>query len=158
MKTFNRYMSLQANKHHPTLRIKLSVLTVMVFSSVARAEPPAKTATCEGIKEAYTVLGTQCENTYELVNHNPTNAAERQQSYTARKTVLQIFQKALLCNGMYGATSAQQDRFKSGEAGHLQALEQLQQAMTNAGDPNVPETYTATLLKNDIKMTKQQCK
>lgn len=70
---------------------------------------------------------------------------------------MDIFRKALLCNGMYGASKPAQQRFSSGEAGHLQALANLNAAMTIAGDPNVPVLYTASDL-SDVSINKSQCK
>jgi hypothetical protein len=134
-----------------------SILVLALMPAAAFAAPPATVASCEGIKDAYPILGTQCVNTYASISHNPTTPAARHTSFGARKTVLQIFQKALLCNGMYGATAAVQQRFKSGEDGHLQALDNLRTAMKAAGDPDIPEAYEAKDLKS-ISINKQQCK
>lgn len=125
--------------------------------AAAIAAPPATVATCQGIKDAYPILGTQCENEYATINHAPTNAQDRLTSFGARKSVLQIFQKTLLCNGMYGAGTPAQQRFKNGEDGHLTALANLRVVMTTATDPNIPAAYTAADLKL-ISINKQQCK
>jgi hypothetical protein len=114
-------------------------------------------ASCDGIKDGYPILGTQCANAYAGIDQAPANAAGRLARFGARKSVVQIFQMTLLCNGMYGATAAAQQRFKSGEEGHLKALADLRAAMSNAGDPNIPDAYTADDLKA-IVMKKPQCK
>ncbi|WP_199026986.1 hypothetical protein [Ralstonia sp. ASV6] len=132
-------------------------LIVSLASTAALADPPATVASCEGIKDAYPILGTQCVNNYAKINHAPANAAERRETYFARVAVLQIFRKALLCNGMYGASKSAQQSFSSGEAGHLLALANLNAAMTGAGDPNVPALYAAGDLSS-ISINKTQCK
>ncbi|KJJ95344.1 hypothetical protein UB44_19660 [Burkholderiaceae bacterium 26] len=142
------------------IRIVLLAVVSLIASlaaTAALAAPPATVATCDGIKEAYQILGTQCANQYAKINHAPATAAERRETYAARIAVLEIFRKALLCNGMYNASKSAQQRFSSGEAGHLQALALLNAAMTGAGDPNVPALYTAADL-NDVSINKQQCK
>ncbi|HWV06356.1 hypothetical protein [Ralstonia sp.] len=142
------------------IRIVLLAVVSLIASlaaTAALAAPPATVATCDGIKEAYQILGTQCANQYAKINHAPATAAERRETYAARIAVLEIFRKALLCNGMYNASKSAQQRFSSGEAGHLQALALLNVAMTGAGDPNVPALYTAADL-NDVSINKQQCK
>ncbi|MDH5822884.1 hypothetical protein QFW77_07740 [Luteimonas sp. RD2P54] len=139
-------------------RLAAAMLACALLSPAASfAAPPATVATCDGIKEAYQVLGAQCTAAYGRIAHAPANAQQRLQSYRARIAVLEIFRKALLCNGMYGATADAQRRFASGEPGHLQAIANLHLAMTNAGDPIVPPLYTAGDL-GDVSVTKQQCK
>lgn len=133
------------------------VLITALASGAALAAPPATVATCQGITDAYPVLGAQCTNAYAKVSHNPGNATERAAAFRARIPVLQIFRKALLCNGMYGASSAAQRNFKAGEDGHIAALANLRAAMTNAGDANIPAAYTADDLR-DSAINKQQCK
>ncbi|WP_024974514.1 hypothetical protein [Ralstonia pickettii] len=144
------------------LVIRIVLLTVVsliasLAATAALAAPPATVASCDGIKDAYPILGTQCANHYAKINHAPATAAERRETYSARIAVLDIFRKALLCNGMYGASKPAQQRFSSGEAGHLQALANLNVAMTIAGDPNVPVLYTASDL-SDVSINKLQCK
>lgn len=144
------------------LVIRIVLLTVVsliasLAATAALAAPPATVASCDGIKDAYPILGTQCANHYVKINHAPATAAERRETYSARIAVLDIFRKALLCNGMYGASKPAQQRFSSGEAGHLQALANLNAAMTIAGDPNVPVLYTASDL-SDVSINKSQCK
>ena len=142
------------------IRIVLLAVVSLIASlaaTAALAVPPATVASCDGIKDAYPILGTQCANQYAKINHAPATAAERRETYAARIAVLEIFRKALLCNGMYNASKSAQQRFSSGEAGHLQALALLNVAMTGAGDPNVPALYTAADL-NDVSINKQQCK
>lgn len=144
------------------LVIRIVLLTVVsliasLAATAALAAPPATVASCDGIKDAYPILGTQCANHYAKINHAPATAAERRETYSARIAVLDIFRKALLCNGMYGASKPAQQRFSSGEAGHLQALANLNAAMTIAGDPNVPVLYTASDL-SDVSIKKSQCK
>ena len=144
------------------LVIRIVLLTVVsliasLAATAALAAPPATVASCDGIKDAYPILGTQCANHYAKINHAPATAAERRETYSARIAVLDIFRKALLCNGMYGASKPAQQRFSSGEAGHLQALANLNAAMTIAGDPNVPVLYTASDL-SDVSINKSQCK
>jgi hypothetical protein len=135
----------------------LSIVTAALAPRAALAAPPATVATCDGIKAAYPILGTQCGTAYAKINHAPANATQRSDTYKARVAVVQIFQKALLCNGMYGASKSVQQKFSSGEEGHLTAISNLHTAMTTAGDPNVPALYTAADLKT-ITMKKQQCK
>jgi hypothetical protein len=137
--------------------IAMSLLIVSFLPTAAHAAPPATVASCQGIKDAYPILGAQCETNYANINHAPANAQERSATFGARKTVLQIFRKAVLCNGMYGASASAQQSFKSGEPGHLQALANLRTAMGNANDPNIPPGYTAADL-NAITIIKQQCK
>jgi hypothetical protein len=135
----------------------LSVATILLVSlapTAASAAPPAVVATSDGIKAAYQVLGVQCENNYAKINHTPANRDQRAATFKARAAVLVIFRQALLCNGLYGATGAQQDRFRSGEDGHVTALTQLHTATITAGDPNpgnLPDL-------SSISMRKQQCK
>jgi hypothetical protein len=135
----------------------LSFATVCLAPTAVLAAPPATVASCDGIKAAYPILGTKCGNNYAKISHAPATAAKRLESYKARVAVVQIFQQALLCNGMYGASKKVQDQFSSGETGHLTAIANLHTAMTAAGDPGIPALYTAADLKK-IKMTKQQCK
>ena len=137
--------------------VATSVLVASLAPHAALAAPPATVATCNGIKSAYPILGTQCKNRYEQIRHAPANAGERRATFKARVAVLEIFRKALLCNGMYGANQAAQDSFRSEESAHLDHLENLRQAMENKGDPNVPAPYTADDL-NLVTITKQQCK
>ncbi len=142
---------------HCVPRIGYASLIASLAATAALAAPPATVASCDGIKDAYPILGTQCANHYAKINHAPATAAERRETYSARIAVLDIFRKALLCNGMYGASKPAQQRFSSGEAGHLQALANLNAAMTIAGDPNVPVLYTASDL-SDVSINKSQCK
>ncbi|SFG94015.1 hypothetical protein SAMN05518865_1247 [Duganella sp. CF458] len=137
--------------------IVMSLVLVAFMPTVALAAPPATVASCQGIKDAYPILGTQCENAYANINHAPGTAADRSTTFGARRTVLQIFRKALLCNGMYGATSQAQQLFRNGEQGHLDAIANLRTAMVAVPDPTIPTAFTATDL-NAISMTKQQCK
>jgi len=130
---------------------------LMVSTATALAAPPATVATCARIKNAYPILGAQCQNAYANINHTPANAGDRLTSFKARKNVLEIFRKALLCNGMYGATSQAQSNFSKGEAGHLTALDNLRVAMTNAGDQNIPAAYNAADLSG-VSIKQQQCK
>jgi len=149
-----------ARPRHIVVRLALAAAPILIISLAptgALADPPATVASCDGIKAAYPILGAPCAKQYEKINHAPANAAERLVTFNARVAVLQIFRKALLCNGIYGANKATQDRFKSGEDGHLTALANLRLAMVGAGDPNIPAAYTANNLKS-IAMTKQQCK
>ncbi|UGQ47599.1 hypothetical protein [Massilia endophytica] len=157
MKTL-RQLSAQPKRFAVRLAsIVMSILIVSFLPAAAHAAPPATVASCQGIKDAYPILGTQCETNYANINHAPGNAQERSATFGARKTVLQIFRKAVLCNGMYGASSSAQQSFKSGEPGHLTAIANVRTAMVNANDTNIPAPYTATDL-NAITMTKQQCK
>jgi hypothetical protein len=133
------------------------ILAASLAPAPALAAPPATVATCEGIADAYPILGKQCATAYANINHAPGNAKDRLATFVARRTVLQIFQKALLCNGMYGASSSAQQAFSSAEDGHLQALANVRATMVAQGDPNIPAAYTRADLKS-IKMTKQQCK
>jgi len=137
--------------------VTLTIVLIALMPTTALAAPPATVASCSGIKNAYLTLGTQCATAYAGVDHQPDTVAGRLASFVARRTVLQIFQKALLCNGMYGASSAVQQLFKSGEEGHLTALANLRAAMENHSDPNIPAAYLAADLKN-ISIRKQQCK
>ncbi|MFL6709415.1 MAG: hypothetical protein ACJ8HI_14525 [Massilia sp.] len=132
------------------------LLVTALMPLAALADPPATEASCDGIKLAYNTLGAQCQSAYAKINHAPATAADRLTTFTARKSVLQIFQQAMLCNGMFGATSQQQQRFRTGEDGHLTALDNLHTAMLAAGDPNVPAAFTAAELK-EVTIKKQQC-
>lgn len=142
-------------------RLHLSALfTLFVcigFPLAATAQPPAVTNTCEGIKAAYPVLGAQCTKAYKRVNHNPTSEDERYSAYRARKSVLEIFRKAYLCNGYYDASRSSQDRFKSGEDGHIQQLNQLIASMVNAGDQHQPPNFSRRDLSG-VSIKKKQCK
>lgn len=156
----NNLHKIKTQSQHLVVRLTLvatSILTVSLAGNAAFAAPPATVASCEGIKAAYPILGTQCENQYGKINHAPANAEDRLTTFRARISVLQIFRKALLCNGMFGAKQSAQESFKSGEDGHLTALVNLRQAMNNAGDLNVPPAYTDNDLKS-ISIKKQQCK
>ena len=135
----------------------LSIVTVSLAPCAALAAPPATVASCDGIKAAYPILGKQCANSYGKISHAPNTAAKRLTSYKARVAVVQIFQKALLCNGMYGANQAAQQAFSQGEEGHLQAISDLHNAMMAAHDPSIPALYTEDDLKA-ITIKKQQCK
>lgn len=135
----------------------LSVLMALLISTTLLADPPATVATCEGIKAAYPIIGKKCTTEYNKINHAPANAQERLKTFKARVAVLQNFRKALLCNGMYGASKTDQQRFSSGEEGHLLALANLRVSMVAAGDPNIPAVYTINDL-NSITIKKQQCK
>lgn len=156
----NNLHKMTTQSQHLVVRLALmatSILIVSLAATAALAAPPATVASCEGIKAAYPILGTQCENQYSKINHAPANAEDRLTTFRARVSVLQIFRKTLLCNGMFGAAKSAQDRFKSGEDGHLAALTNLRQAMVAAGDLNIPPAYTADDLKA-ITINKQQCK
>lgn len=137
--------------------VTMTIVVITLVPTTALAAPPATVASCGGIKNAYLTLGTQCATAYAGVDHQPDTAAGRLASFVARRTVLQIFQKALLCNGMYGASSAVQQLFKSGEEGHLTALANLRAAMKKNRDSNIPAAYLAADLKS-ISIRKQQCK
>ena len=150
MKTLNRFF----------VRAALAAtysLFICLAPNAAFAAPPATEATCAGIKAAYPILGTQCEKNYSQINHAPANATERAQTYRARLAVLIIFRKALLCNGMYGASTIVQQRFSSGEEGHIVALDGLRVSMVSAGDPNIPPAYSSDDLRR-VTIKKQQCK
>jgi hypothetical protein len=121
------------------------------------AAPPATVPTCDGIRDAYPILGTQCKTNYAKIDHAPNTAKKRRQTFTARRTVLQIFRKASLCNMMYGMQGRALANFKSGEPGHLTALKNLRRTMKKKKDPNLPARYTAADLDN-VSMTKRQCK
>ncbi len=145
---------------HATIYLGLALISlVLIFftSSIAFAAPPATTASCAGIKQAYPILGTQCEKKYSNISHAPANEKQRLETFRARTAVLEIFRKAMLCNGLFGADKTAQQRFRSGEEGHLTALNNLRVAMDNAGDANLPAAYTAENLKA-ISIKKQQCK
>ncbi|MBH8564528.1 hypothetical protein I8748_20470 [Nostoc sp. CENA67] len=139
------------------LAVATSILIVSLAPTAILAKPPATEASCEGIKAAYPILGKECSNQYSKIEHNLTNAKDRLETYYARVSVLEIFRKALICNGMFGANKQAQDRFKSGEQGHLQALNNLVTAMTAAKDPNIPPTYDAKKLQS-VTIKKVQCK
>jgi hypothetical protein len=157
MKTM-RHIPTQPKHFVPHLvSIVMSILLVSLVPTAAVAAPPAALATCPGIRAAYSILGTQCETAYAIIDHQPTSAGERRASFGARKTVMQIFRKALLCNGLYGASKSAQQRFQSGEEGHLTAIDLLHTAMVNAGDPNIPAAFTVADL-NLVKINKAQCK
>lgn len=137
--------------------IASTLLLASFLSAAVFAGPPATVATCNGIADAYPILGVQCKKAYERIRHVPKTALERSESFDARKHVLVIFRKVLLCNGMFKATNAMQQQFKSGEENHLRAIANLRQSMVNEGDKNVPETFTEDdLFKVAIKQ--QQCK
>jgi len=137
--------------------LAIPIAAIMLLSFTPRpalAAPPATVATCDGITDAYPVLGAQCKNNYAKINHAPANAEERLETYRARAAVLIIFRKVLLCNGMFGAGKNAQEIFRRGEAGHVIALNNLGAAMLLAGDPPPP---AAPVLEN-ISINKQQCK
>lgn len=142
---------------HGFLTLVVSVFIVLMISTVALADPPATVASCEGIEDAYPILGKKCAKEYSKINHAPGNAKERLKTFKARVAVLQIFRKALVCNGLYGASKSDQQRFISGEENHLIALANLRNSMVLAGDPVIPAAYTVDDL-NKITMKKQQCK
>lgn len=147
-------------QHFDVFRFALvatSILIIDLAPIATFANPPATVASCQGIKDAYPILGTQCANAYTKINHAPANAKDRLTTYNARISVLNIFRKALLCNGIYGAKQSDQQRFNSEEQGHLMAIKNLRTAMTNAHDPNIPDLYTSKNL-NSIKVNKSQCK
>lgn len=150
MKTLNRFF----------VRAALAAmysLFVCLAPDAAFAAPPATVASCAGIKAAYPILGTQCETNYSQINHAPANAEERAQTFRARRAVLIIFRKALLCNGMYGAKKSIQQSFSSGEEGHLVALDGVRTSMISAQDPDIPPAYTSEDLQA-VRINKQQCK
>ena len=150
-----------AQLQHLVVRLALVAMSILIVSlapTAALAAPPATVATCEGIKNAYLVLGTQCNKAYNKINHNPLNAAARLTTFRARVSVLQIFQKALLCNGLFGANSSSQQRFQNGETGHLTALTNLHTAMETNNDPNIPPAYGIMDLKLIKINNKMECK
>lgn len=151
---------MKIHPQHSVARLALAAMASLIVSlapTAASAAPPATVASCDGIKDAYPILGTQCANNYAKINHAPATPAERSETYYARVAVMEIFRKALLCNGLYGATTSAQQSFASGVNGHLQALGLLNTAMTNAHDPNVPAVYTDAKLQL-ITVNKPQCK
>jgi hypothetical protein len=151
---------MKARSQHLVVRFALVAMSVFILflaPTTALASPPATDASCQGIKNAYPILGTQCQNNYAKINHSPANAAERLATFNARVAVLEIFQKALLCNGMWQASQLDQQKFKNGESGHLTALKNLRAAMTAAQDQQIPPDYTEADLKS-ITIKKQQCK
>lgn len=134
-----------------TLNLTLAGIFIFLLSTIltapmVSAAGPATIATCDGIKAAYPILGTQCKKSYAKINHAPQSENERRSTFKARKVVLEVFRKSLLCNGMNGANKVMQDRFIAGENGHLEALQNLNIA-----------AYTKQDLKN-ISIKKQQCK
>jgi hypothetical protein len=157
MKTLHPLKAQAQHFSYHLVTIVVAVLMVSLVPAAAYAAPPATVASCDGIKSAYNTLGTQCANAYAKISHAPANASQRLASFKARVAVLEIFQKAMLCNGMFGASAQAQQAFRTGEDGHLTALANLRTAMTAAGDPNIPAAYTADDL-NGITIKKLQCK
>ena len=148
--------------------------------AVVLATPPATDASCAGIKNAYPILGTQCQSTYGKINHSiSTKDLEKfdtqklqdtykalQDTYKARAQVMEIFKKATLCNGMYGADKAAQVRFTGAEAGHLNALAELYTNMKKVQEEatkkklkleKLPPEYTKARL-SEVTISKGQCK
>lgn len=134
------------------------LLAILLLSTTALATPPATIASCEGIQDAYPILGKKCATEYAKINHAPANRNERAKTLKARIAVLTIFRKAYVCNGIWGATKSAQQRFISSEEGHLMAVDNLINAMTIAGDPNVPDYDDIVSKLHKVSMTKQQCK
>lgn len=145
-------------KYITHVRHTLLVLMALLISTTLLADPPATVATCEGIKAAYPILGKKCATEYAKVNHAPTNQQERAKSLKARVAVLTIFRKAYVCNGIFGARKPAQQAFIQEEEGHLTAVDNLINAMTAAGDPNIPDYDDIVKKLHKISMTKQQCK
>ncbi len=136
----------------------MPLLILASMPTAAFAAPPATVASCEGIKDAYPILGTPCAGTYAKIHEERAGerAADRLEVFVARRTVMQIFRKALLCNGLFGASKSEQQSFKSKEGGHLTAIANLRTSMTANGDPDIPAAFTATELEASIN--KPQCK
>ncbi|WP_045737943.1 hypothetical protein [Xanthomonas sp. MUS 060] len=126
---------------------------------IAAAQGPATEATCEGIKAAYPILGASCAKNYATIAKSKTlpelDSAQKLALYQARVAVMQTFRKALLCNGMAGANKAAQQRFQSGEPGHLEAINNLYTSMDPENRPK--KVFDADEL-NNISINKQQCK
>ena len=141
---------------YPNTLVSTLILIVTLMPTIVLAEKPATKASCEGIAAAYPILGEQCENNSNKINHQPADASQRRQTFQARVTVMEIFRKAMLCNGMYGADERSQQPFKNQEKGHLEQLKNLHQAMINHKDPEVPEEYTVDNLRS-VTIRKQQC-
>lgn len=136
--------------------VATSILIVSLAPTVALTQSPATEASCAGIKAAYPILGQQCENQYNNINHAPANADQRYSTYNTRVSVVKIFNQALLCNGLLGANKQAQQKFRSAEDGHLTAIANLRTAMVNAHDKNIPNLFTKNDLPNSIN--KAQCK
>ena len=79
-------------------------------------------------------MGTQCERQYEKIDHAANTTKKRVNTFKARLSVLQIFRKAVLCNGMYGARRSDQARFNAREEGHIDAINNLLTNMKHEGD------------------------
>ncbi|UGQ47600.1 hypothetical protein [Massilia endophytica] len=158
MKTLRQTLS-QPKQHIVRFAsIAMPLLIAFVLPTTAYAGGPATDPSCEGIQAAYPILGTQCENAYKRINHSPSTPDERFATFTARKTVLQIFRKAAVCNAVvYDTPSSEQQRFLRDEPGHLEALTNVRDAMVNANDRNIPPEFTIRDLR-EIRMTRQQCK
>lgn len=138
--------ALQMNTQPQYLAAHLALaatISLMFFfaPTAALATPPATVASCAGIKDAYPNLGTQCAAQYANVDHAPANATARRVTFEARRAVMVIFRQAALCNGIHGASTDAQRSFLSGEAGHLEALENLRRSMVNRGDNPLPEEF-----------------
>lgn len=83
-----------AQLQHLVVRIALVAMSILIVSlapTAALADRPATVATCEGIENAYRILGQQCNTAYNKINHNPQNAADRLRTFKARVSVLEIF-------------------------------------------------------------------
>jgi hypothetical protein len=74
----------------------------------------------------------------------------------ARIAVMKIFQKALLCNGMFGANRFVQNKFKDGVDGHLTAIRNLHRAMEVEGDRKIPALFEKNDLRG-VKIRKLHC-
>ena len=114
----------------------------------------ATTTTCDGIKEAYNTLGQRCEKNYGKIRHNLAGLSceELRAAYNARLEVLKVFRLANSCNGLNDCGKS----LLGQESGHITAINQVSQAMTNQGCSDVPPTVSRSDLSS-ISAKKTQC-
>lgn len=122
----------------------------------------ATTTTCPGVKAAYPILGTICEKAYAKIDHVLVGKTcqQLQDIFRARVNTMKVFRQAYVCNGFGGATKQQQNAFIQGEAGHLQALQNLETHMLGLAIPCIPYDTVAniTTTLSTTKINKPQCK
>jgi hypothetical protein len=133
-----------------------------VHDSILPANGIAVNATCQGVKDAYPVLGATCEKAYAKINHALAGLTceQLQSTFKARVNTMTVFRQAYLCNGIRGASKAQQNAFIRGQAGHLQALQNLENHMLGLPVPCNPYDTVAniTTTLNGLSVNKHQCK
>lgn len=129
---------------------------------IQRNDNVAKDPSIESIKDAFPILGARLETAYAKIDHSLTadsSLKSLMKTFKARLDVMKYFRQALLANGINGASSSHQQKFKSGVEGHIQALVQLRTLiLTNNPDDDPGDENEIRSILAGVTIKKQQIK